>query len=334
MKYNDGMGFGLVDAYAAVQLAETWTMSSTAINEISDSARAFNLNAAIPDGDGTSYTKTFKIDNAIQVEHIELGIDLRHARLGDLIVEVISPDGTVTRLMDRPTVNAEQPFGLSGADSGVPNHLLWDFSSVQFMGEQAIGEWTVVVKDVRAEQVGTINSLSLRVYGQRADGNDTYVFTEEGFKQQSTSVLQDESGTDTINASVMLHDVNIDLSLGVIASQGVTYSIADWTLIEQAFTGAGNDRLVGNAANNWLQGRAGDDVLAGGLGNDTLDGGLGSDTVTYAGARAEYNVSYNPTTKKITVIDNKVTGGDDGTDTLIGIERIVFSDVLECNSRQ
>lgn len=326
MHYNDGMGFGLVDAYAAVQLAKTWMDSNTAINEVSDSARAFGLHDAIPDGDGTVYSRTFKIDSAMQVEHLELGIDLRHTRLGDLVIEVISPNGTVSRLMDRPTVNAEQPFGLSGVDSGVPTHLLWDFSSVQFMGEQAAGDWTVVVKDVRAEETGTIYSMSLRVYGERADGNDTYVFTEEGFRQQGTAVLQDESGIDTINASVMLHDTFIDLSAGLIAAEGVTYNIADWSVIEQAFTGAGNDRLVGNGALNWLKGGAGNDTLEGGAGNDTLDGGAGSDTVVYSGTMAEYSISWNPDTKQVTVIDNKTTGGDEGQDTLVGIEHISFTD--------
>jgi Ca2+-binding RTX toxin-like protein/subtilisin-like proprotein convertase family protein len=326
MHYNDGMGFGLVDAYSAVQLAKTWTDSNTAINEVSDSARAFGLHDAIPDGDGTVYSRTFAIDSAMQVEHLELGIDLRHTRLGDLVIEVISPNGTVSRLMDRPTVNAEQPFGLSGVDSGVPTHLLWDFSSVQFMGGQAAGDWTVVVKDVRAEETGTIYSMSLRVYGERADGNDIYVFTEEGFKQQGSVVLQDESGTDTINASVMLHDTFIDLSAGLVAAEGVTYKIADWSVIEQAFTGAGNDRLVGNSTVNWLKGGASNDTLEGGASNDTLDGGAGSDTVVYAGAMAEYNISWNPDTKQVMVIDNKITGGDDGQDTLVGVERLVFSD--------
>jgi Ca2+-binding RTX toxin-like protein len=326
LHYNDGMGFGLVDAYAAVQLGRTWTDSNTAMNEVSDSARAFGLHDAIPDGDGTLYSRTFTIDSTMQVEHLELGIDLRHTRLGDLVLEIISPNGTVSRLMDRPTVNAELPFGLSGIDSGVPTHLLWDFSSVQFMGEQAAGDWTVVVKDVRAEETGTIYSMSLRLYGEQADGNDTYVFTEEGFKQQGAALLQDESGIDTINASVMLHDTFIDLSAGLIAAEGVTYRIADWSVIEQAFTGAGNDRLVGNGAVNWLKGGAGSDTLEGGADNDTLDGGAGSDTVVYAGAMAEYSVSWNPDTQQVTVIDNRTTGGDDGQDTLVGIERLVFSD--------
>jgi Ca2+-binding RTX toxin-like protein len=327
MMFNDQLGFGLVNAYAAVQLADTWTQSDTAINEVVSSARAFGLQAAIPDGEG-AYTKTFKIDSNIAVEHVELGIDLRHTRLGDLIIEITSPGGTVSQLMDRPTVNAEQPFGLSGTDSGVPTHLLWDLSSVQFWGEQASGDWTVTVRDVRAEETGTLSSLSLRVYGARDNGNDTYVFTEEGFKSQTSLVLQDETGTDTINAAVMLHDIYGDLSAGLMASSGVTYRIADWTVIENLITGAGDDRLEGNNSANLLDGRQGNDVLTGGQGNDILQGGAGRDTAIYAGKMADFGRSWNPDTKVLTVVDNNRSyQGDEGTDQLTGIERIVFEDV-------
>jgi len=325
MLFNDQLGFGLVDAYAAVQLADTWTQSDSAINEVVSSARAYGLQVAIPDGEG-AYSKTFHIDSTISVEHVELGIDLRHTRLGDLVIELTSPSGTVTNLMDRPTVNAEQPFGLSGTDSGVPTHLLWDLSSVQFWGEQATGDWTVTVRDVRAEETGTISSLSLRVYGAADSANDTYVFTEEGFKSQSTLTLQDESGTDTVNAAVMLHDMFVDLTNGFIAAEGVTDPIASWTVIENAITGAGNDRLDGNDAANNLQGRDGNDTLQGGLGNDILTGGGGSDTAVFAGAMAEFGFSYDPNSNLVTVVDNLSSNGNEGTDTLSGIERLVFSD--------
>jgi Ca2+-binding RTX toxin-like protein len=325
MQFNDQLGFGLVDAYAAVQLADTWTQCDTAVNEVVCSVRAYNLQAAIPDGTA-AYTRTFRIDNNIDVEHVELGIDLRHTRLGDLVIQLTSPSGTVSTLMDRPTVNAEQPFGLSGTDSGVPTHLLWDLSSVQFWGEQSAGDWTISIADVRAEETGTLSSLSLRVYGAAQTADDTYVFTEEGFKAQSATVLQDESGTDTINAAPMLHDMLVDLSNGLIAAEGVTDHIASWSVIENAITGAGNDRLDGNSAANNLQGRDGDDTLTGGLGNDTLAGGGGADTAVYAGAMAEYGVSYDPNTKEVRVVDNLTSNGNEGTDILSGIERLVFSD--------
>jgi Ca2+-binding RTX toxin-like protein/subtilisin-like proprotein convertase family protein len=324
LRFNDNSGFGIVNAASAVALAQTWTQTDTAINEAVVSARSFGMAAAIPDAG--VLTRTFTISNSLRVEHIELGIDFRHTRLGDLIIEITSPSGTVSTLMNRPTVNSEQPFGLSGDDSGMPTRLLWDFSSVQFWGEDAAGQWTISVRDVRAEETGSVSSLSLRVYGERDDGNDTYVFTDEGFVSGPGNVLADEEGTDTINASPVGYDMYADLTKGILAANGVTHRIEAWSLIENAITGKGADRLVGNSAANTLNGRSGNDILEGGAGNDILIGGSGADTAVYAGNIAEFGVSWNPNTKTLTVVDRKTTNGNEGTDTLTGIERLVFAD--------
>lgn len=324
LRFNDNSGFGIVNAASAVALAQTWTQTDTAINEAVVSARSFGMAAAIPDAG--VLTRTFTISNSLRVEHIELGIDFRHTRLGDLIIEITSPSGTVSTLMNRPTVNSEQPFGLSGDDSGMPTRLLWDFSSVQFWGEDAAGQWTISVRDVRAEETGSVSSLSLRVYGERDDGNDTYVFTDEGFVSGPGNVLADEEGTDTINASPVGYDMHIDLTEGFVRARGVTHRIEAWSLIENAITGKGADRLVGNSAANSLNGRSGNDILEGGAGNDILIGGSGADTAVYAGNISEFGVSWNPNTKTLTVVDRKTTNGNEGTDTLTGIERLVFAD--------
>jgi Ca2+-binding RTX toxin-like protein len=129
-----------------------------------------------------------------------------------------------------------------------------------------------------------------------------------------------------INASPMLGDVDIDLSAGVVAALGVTHRITDWSVMENVITGAGDDRIEGNAAPNLLRAGSGDDLLSGGAGSDTLDGEAGRDTVRYAGLRAEYAVSWNPDLRGLTVVDNLRANGDDGTDLLRGIERIVFQD--------
>jgi Ca2+-binding RTX toxin-like protein len=324
LQFNDQTGFGVVDAYSAVRLAQSWTKQSTALNEVSASARKFGLTDAIPDGDGTSYSQTFAIDANMLVEHVELGVDLRHTRLGDLVIELVSPSGTVSTLMNRPTVNSEQPFGLSGMDSGVPTHLLWDFSSVQFWGEQASGDWTIRVKDVRAEEAGTLSSLSLRLYGERDTGNNVYVFNEEGFQSATHRVLNDEAGIDTLNAAPMQHDMYVDLPQGIIAAEGVTYTVSSWSVLENIVTGIGSDNVIANDANNLIRTFEGNDTLQGGKGDDTLDGGAGFDVATYSGNMEEFRVSWNPNLKTVTVVDGKSENGNEGADTLMGIERIVF----------
>lgn len=75
---------------------------------------------------------------------------------------------------------------------------------------------------------------------------------------------------------------------------------------------------------NTQNGSTGNDTMSGGAGNDALDGGLGIDTLTYSGVRSNYTIT--PTASGYTVTDSRGTGGTDGTDTLVNIERLQFSD--------
>jgi Ca2+-binding RTX toxin-like protein/subtilisin-like proprotein convertase family protein len=392
LSYNDTVGFGVVDAYQAVRLARTWRQTDSASNEFADGARVLStsgnasLNQVIPDDGIAVVTKTVVIDSSIQVEHLELGVDLKHSRLGDLTIEVTSPSGTTSLLMNRPTVSPDNPFAIKGnnfnflaqsgasgtnfnflntesgidgsnfnflqsgadvdganfnflassegSDSSVASHLLWDFSSVQFWGEEAKGTWTITVRDVAPGESGVLNGLSLRVFGEATSDNDIYVFTDEGFKSQGLRKLADEQGQDLINAVSMSTDLLIDLGRqGQIASLGVVYQIESWSVIEDAIGGAANDRILGNESDNRIEGMEGQDTLLGGLGNDTLIGGAGLDTAVYMGRKEEYVLAWNATTRLLTVTDAKFTAGDktgsdsnEGVDILEGIERIAFAD--------
>ncbi len=68
----------------------------------------------------------------------------------------------------------------------------------------------------------------------------------------------------------------------------------------------------------------GDDVIAGGMGNDLIDGGNGSDTVLLDGSSDEFVFSFGA--NLIVQDTNSSAGADEGTDTLIGIEAVEFSD--------
>jgi len=90
--------------------------------------------------------------------------------------------------------------------------------------------------------------------------------------------------------------------------------------------GAGNDVLVGLNGTQTLTGGAGDDLLRGEGGDDILDGGAGTgDVAEFSGRRADYKISYNGS-GSLTVQDMLASDGDDGTDTLTGIETLRFSD--------
>jgi Ca2+-binding RTX toxin-like protein len=165
----------------------------------------------------------------------------------------------------------------------------------------------------------------------------------------ATSLLiGDGGGIDTIDGSALAKPLTLYLEPGywsyvgakadTISSPG-QFTINFGSVIENALGGAGADQVTGNGADNKLDGGAGDDtldgaggndtllggagndILRGGAGNDKLDGGDGLDTAAYDGARAGFTATH--TADGWTVTDGS---GAQGTDTLAGVERLVFSD--------
>jgi Ca2+-binding RTX toxin-like protein len=86
----------------------------------------------------------------------------------------------------------------------------------------------------------------------------------------------------------------------------------------------GAEALYGFGASDSLIGDSGDDTLDGGAGNDVLDGGLGQDVAVFSGQKAGYTVTRAGS--GYTVTDTNVGDGDEGLDTLSGIEKLQFAD--------
>lgn len=126
-------------------------------------------------------------------------------------------------------------------------------------------------------------------------------------------VIVDNGGTDTLNYSNFGTAQEINLNAEAFSSVGGSIgnmSIARGTVIENAISGNGNDKLVGNLVAN---------QLTGGQSNDALDGGSNVDVAIVSGNRADYTV----TQTSLGVFE--VTGPD-GTDTLTNIEFLQFDD--------
>ena len=87
---------------------------------------------------------------------------------------------------------------------------------------------------------------------------------------------------------------------------------------------SGIENVTGTVHGDSLTGNASENVLTGGYGDDTLIGGDGADVVNYDGNFAAYDVVYDSAEGTFTVTDKSSVHGDDGTDTLSGIETVVF----------
>lgn len=281
---SNDYGFGMVDAHAAVRLAESWSEINTAANENQVGATKQNPIAITDNG---TVTDSININSAINIEHVEVLIDITHENIGDIIIKLVSPLGTETMLLNRP---GKAP-GSGAEDTGTgAMHLIFPLTSTQFYGEEAAGTWTLKVTDSSGTKVGTLNNWSLNIYGKDDNGNDTYVYTDEyaNYANTARSSLADAGGYDTINATAVTSNTTINLNAGSTSSiAGRNLTITANSIIENAYSGDGNDILTGNSAantlnggrgNDTISGGAGDDIINGGKANDVLSGGTGSDT--------------------------------------------------------
>ena len=144
-------------------------------------------------------------------------------------------------------------------------------------------------------------------------------------------VLDGGAGVDTALFTSSSSGVSVNLAMGI--GSGGDADRDRYAGIEN-LTGSGyRDALAGNNAANTLvggggsdvlEGFGGDDTLQGDAGDDKLIGGAGTDTAVYAGAYADY--TFAPKGSGITVTDDNTSGLDEGTDTLLGIETLQFSD--------
>ena len=236
------------------------------------------------------------------------------------------------------------------ADSGNDFILSINGTTDQIVLDQAVNSWQYAIEWVRFAN-GTVWSaadLLTRAtaptagndvfYGGAANdvlsgaaGNDT-LSGRDGNDLLSgglgNDVLDGGNGVDTVDYSERTTSVNVNLSLAT--AQTVAAGESDTIkLIENVQGGGGNDTLVGSTSANTLHGGAGDDRLTGGAGNDTLMGGSGSnDVAVFAGLQASYSIVTN--NGVVTVVDNQpTTDGNDGTDTINGIEKVEFKGGVE-----
>ncbi|MDD2780798.1 family 16 glycosylhydrolase [Sulfuricurvum sp.] len=187
------------------------------------------------------------------------------------------------------------------------------------------------------------------IYGANTNtnlGNDTYVFSSD----EIYKTIWDAGGIDTLDFTGIEYSNIIDLTAGsysdvnyrsiqtqiVIEQEKIyaaknTTSLNDW--VASIFNNYSTSIYTGKNAlgiafgvtiENVIGGKA-DDIFIGNEANNALYGGDGVDVVQYSNHSSGYKISVN-SDDSITIED--LTPGRDGIDTLYGVEKIQFADVL------
>ena len=301
MHFSRDFGYGLVDAAAAVRLAESWAGGiNTMTNWISVEGASATPSGSIPDNTPNGFFQaTAKVTQVVTIERLEVDIVLTAAQSNQLKALLISPSGTTHTLFDRPLTS-------DGPASAWP--YIFTMGLTAFMGETSEGTWTLRLFDVVTGETATFDSFTVRAWGKAVGPDNQYIFTDE---YSGLKTLPDAGGVDSLNAAAVSQALMLSLKAG---DQNVlpngSFTLAAGTVIENAFGGAGNDSITGNAQNNLLRGNAG---------NDTINGGEGIDTALYGTARSQATVQPNGN-------GFQVSTTYDGSDVLLNIERLQFTD--------
>ena len=171
-------GYGIVDAQAAVRLAENWHTQKTYDNEqrLEKFYKSGSINQKLDDNGGRQFAVNVSKLN-LSVENVSIQVHLTHTRPGDLSIKLISPSGTESLLMVRPGVSAENKVGDKNFNG--KQTLNYTFNSALLRGENPNGEWKLQVFDNQSGETGILHDWSMSFYGSVDNGNDTYVYTDE-----------------------------------------------------------------------------------------------------------------------------------------------------------
>jgi subtilisin-like proprotein convertase family protein len=323
MHFSNDYGYGALNAYSAVRMAEAWSLFAPAQTSANEKAwyNEDDTDRVIPDNGTLQFAVPLFPSPGIDIEHVELRVNLTHTDFRQLRIFLVSPSGTEMQLLD----------GSGGTDATADGVFNWTYGGEALRGEDASGNWTVRIVDSAAGETGTLLWYNLVVFGAAASANDVYHYTDEFLAMAALSgqggraVLSDTNdGTDWIDAAAVTGNVALDLAGGATVNGASWFTIAGGT-IENAVTGDGNDSIIGNGAANLLYGMRGDDILFGAGGDDTIDGSQGNDTARFSGARAQYQI-YRLANGDLRIADLRA-GSPDGTDTVHAIEHVAFADV-------
>ncbi|MCV6592600.1 MAG: hypothetical protein OIF48_06595, partial [Silicimonas sp.] len=233
LHYSARYGFGAVDVYGAVRLAETWHKTSTSANETEVTlARNQSLPGGFTEIDENGIAFTFTGSTDLKIEHVAVTVDYRidpgdfdpFTKADDLLLRVTSPGGTISDLVDPPILIGKDILSVDAGD----DMLNGGGNDDTLAGGE--GDDSLEGGAGNDQLFGGPTGADTLKGGQGSD----FLFAES-----ADDLLDGGDGFDLMNGGA-----GNDLLRG----------------------GNGNDRVEGNLGADTLEGGAGDDFLFGGNG--------------------------------------------------------------------
>ncbi len=310
MHFSNDLGFGVVDANVAVNLARAWPA-----NNWSDSSNLVTTtvtqSAATTVGINATADSSLSFASDLRIQHVQVTIHDTNLLAVHTELVLISPDGTHSVLLDRPGV-------VGGIDATGGLDLSGDvITSNAFWGESSTGTWTLQVQDVNGNAIGTIQNWNLTVWGDTtptisnpaAIATMPMVFTPEYALLSAaapTRTVINPTGYSTIDLIALPGTTSINLNGGASVIDGVNVTLLPGLTSANATGSTGSVTLYGANGGGTLTGGDGPTTIYG-VGKDKIVAGLGS-TVINTGTGGS---ALDLTRAMSGTVENVTSGGGD-----------------------
>jgi len=158
LTHSNDYGFGLINPSKMIEKCQDDYQSLPKLK-----TTKINKNIFIPISDDNLVNKfDINIIQDITIEWVELSIDIDHQYASDIKIDLISPSGTRSNLIDINDIS-----GNSYKNSTTANWMNggFRFSTASMIEESSRGLWKVEVYDTTTGDVGNIKSAQLNIYG-------------------------------------------------------------------------------------------------------------------------------------------------------------------------
>ena len=207
--FNHEYGFGVVDAAAAVELAEAWDNLPPMREASIETAKIDRL---IPDAydaasiETVSLTLTLDLDTDLDfTEFVEINTSFQHNSFRDLDIELESPTGAISKIVPAfdTFIDDDDPD-----NDYIPLRDPFRFGSARHLGEDPNGTWTLRITDQFKVGTGILESWGITVYGHSsADVENVAPFFPDG-ETTTRSVAENTPSGAPVGVPVTADDID------------------------------------------------------------------------------------------------------------------------------
>jgi subtilisin-like proprotein convertase family protein len=277
MLFSNDLGFGVVDAEVAVNLAAIWTGQLTNTHLVTTTvahAAGFRIASSTP------AASTLIVSAPLRLEHVQLTLNTTGLPLADTRIVLISPSGTQSVVLnDTGLVNGRDTSG--GLALGTAT-----MDSNAFWGESASGQWTLEVQDSAAHPLAVVTNWSLTFWGDTGATVATpLVYTPEFAELAAVAPWREAvsnagMATTTIDLIDLPGATAINLNGGPGTIDGVAVQVAPGLLNLNANGSTGTLNVTTAGAGSAVTGGDGPTSVTGGGGADTITARAGATSVS------------------------------------------------------